>query len=118
MKLALIAAIAAGSLIAACSSQTALTPASGSASIRNSCINPADIQKQTIVSDQEIRFDLRNGETWVNQLPRSCPGLKIAGGFNWEVTGGLVCSNQQRITVLEDGTPCQLGAFSKLPSPA
>lgn len=83
----------------------------------NACINPTQIQKQTIVSDEEIRFELNNGETWVNKLPRACPSLKFQGGFTWEVRGTQVCSNQQTIYVREDGTPCQLGEFTLVPNP-
>jgi hypothetical protein len=110
------AVIAAASFISACTSpdQAAGAPAS----IKNSCINPTEISKQTIVSDQEIRFELRNGEVWVNRLPRACSGLKFQQGFSWEVTGTLVCSNQQRITVKDEGTPCLLGEFAKLPAGA
>ncbi|MDP3736451.1 MAG: hypothetical protein Q8R02_03620 [Hyphomonadaceae bacterium] len=100
------------SILSACTSPD--TPAN-SASIENSCINPTEIAKQTIVSDQEIRFELRNGEVWVNKLPRVCPGLKFQQGFTWEVSGTLVCSNQQRITVKDEGTPCQLGEFTRQP---
>ena len=89
-----------------------------SASIENSCINPTEITSQKIVSDQEIQFELRNGETWVNKLPRTCSGLKFAGGFSWEVRGTMVCSNQERITVKDTGIPCQLGEFSRVPAAA
>ena len=110
----LIGAAAVGlmSLLAACSSATGAT--ANSASIENSCINPTEITKQTIVSDQEIQFELRNGETWVNKLPRACFGLKLQGGFSWDVHGTQVCSNQETIKVLNDGTTCQLGAFSRV----
>lgn len=100
---------------------TACTSAGGAetttqAAQSNACINPTRIQKQTIVSDQEIQFELNNGETWVNKLPRTCPNLKFQGGFTWEVRGTQVCSNQQTIYVREDGTPCQLGEFSLVPN--
>ena len=102
--------------IAACSSTE---PTAGGeqqqASISNSCINPTNIAHQTIVSDQEIRFEMRNGDVWVNNLPRKCPSLKFQGGFTWDVRGMMVCSNQQTIYVKDDGTPCQLGAFTRLP---
>ena len=88
------------------------------AAASNACINPTRIQKQTIVSDQEIRFELSNGETWVNKLPRVCHNLKFQGGFTWEVFGTQVCSNQQTIYVREDGTPCQLGVFTLVPNAA
>lgn len=105
-------------LVAACS---ASGPADGpsaqakASSISGSCINPIAIQKQEIVSDSEIRFTMRGGDVWVNHLRNACFGLKSEGGFEWDVRGSLVCSNQQTIRVLRDGTPCQLGEFTKLP---
>lgn len=106
--------IAIAALLSACSSSA---PADQSASIANSCIKPTEITKQAIVSDQEIQFTLRNGEVWSNKLAHTCPGLKFDQGFTWEVSGNLVCSNQQTIRVKDSGTPCQLGEFSKLPEP-
>lgn len=110
------AAIALAGLLSACSSASSGEGTSGAAGIQNSCINPTEITKQTVVSDQEIRFELRNGETWVNRLPRVCSGLKFQQGFSWEVRGTLVCSNQQTIYVKDDGTPCQLGEFTRQPA--
>ncbi len=81
----------------------------------DSCINPARIAKQEIVSNEEIRFTLNNGEVWTNTLPRACPGLRMQGGFTWQVHGAQVCSNQQTIYVLNEGTPCQLGNFTRVP---
>jgi hypothetical protein len=114
-----VAATALTCLLSSCTSAdtTAVGPA-GSASIQDSCINPTHITRQTIVSDQEIQFELRNGEVWVNRLPRVCPGLKFQGGFSWTVRGTLVCSNQERITVKDEGTPCMLGEFALLPATA
>ena len=112
-------AIALVGLLSACTSPA---PATGapvqSASIQDSCINPTDITKQTIVSDQEIQFELKNGEAWTNKFDHACPGLKLSGGFSWVVHGTLVCSNQERITVKETGTPCQIGEFARLPASA
>ena len=110
------AIIAMTATLAACSSsEPAAAGAQQSASIANSCINPIDIRSQDIVSDKEIRFEMRNGEVWVNTLPRQCPNLKFQGGFTWDIRGGMVCSNQQTIFVKDHGTPCQLGAFTRLP---
>jgi hypothetical protein len=102
---------AALAISAGCTSATE----TASTSQADSCINPTHIAKQEIVSNEEIRFTLNNGEVWVNTLPRTCPGLRSQGGFTWEVTGTQVCSNQQRITVLNEGTPCQLGTFMRQP---
>lgn len=114
---AAIMAICAGAIsagLAACSSSE---PAAGAEpqGISNACIRPTDIVRQDIISDQEIRFEMRNGDVWANNLPRKCPSLKFQGGFTWDVRGMLVCSNEQTIYVRDDGTPCQLGAFTKLP---
>jgi len=113
------AAIVLAGLLSACTSAdtSATAPVStASASIQDSCINPTEITKQSILSDQEIRFELRNGEVWLNTLPRACPGLKFQQGFSWEVRGTLVCSNQEMIRVKDEGTPCMLGEFARLPS--
>ncbi len=83
--------------------------------LRDSCINPTQIEKQQIVSNSEIRFTMRNGDVWVNTLTSACPGLKIDQGFTWEVRGTLVCSNEQTI-YSQSGAPCQLGEFSRAPA--
>ena len=116
MNLGRQAAAAGITLAGALSACTSPAQPAGAASIQNSCINPTEITRQTIVSDQEIQFHLRNGETWVNRLPRACPGLKFQQGFSWEVHGTLVCSNQESIRVKDDGTPCMLGEFARVPS--
>ncbi len=111
------AAMAMASLLSACTSPAASTvTAAKPASIQNSCINPTRIREQKVVSDQEIQFTLAGGEVWSNRLTRSCSGLKSQGGFSWDVSGTLVCSNTQTIYVLDWGTPCQLGEFSKVPA--
>jgi hypothetical protein len=114
------AAVVLACVMAACTSPAPAGGAAGApartASIEDSCINPTEITRQTIVSDQEIQFELRNRETWVNKLPRACHGLKLSGGFSWDVRGTLVCSNQERITVKDTGTPCQIGEFARLPA--
>ena len=81
------------------------------------CINPTQIRKQEILSDQEIRFVMDNGDVWTNRLKRECRGLKFEGGFTWNVRGTAVCANEQIITVLNAGNTCTLGEFSKAASP-
>jgi hypothetical protein len=100
-------------VLAGCASPATTTGDSASADA-NACINPSRIKEQKILSDQEIQFTLNDGEVWLNRLPYACNGLKSNGGFEWEVRGMSVCSNQERITVLRDGTPCQLGVFTKV----
>lgn len=112
IKAPALAALALAAALAACSTPTD----AGSASIADSCINPTRIKEQKILSDREIQFTLNDGEVWLNTLPRDCPSLKFQGGFTWEVRGTQVCSNEQIIYVREDGTPCQLGAFTRVPA--
>ena len=107
-----LAVIALAAALTACTTQTGT--GEDSASIQDSCINPTRIKEQKILSDQEIQFTLNNGEVWLNRLPRACPSLKFQGGFTWDVRGTLVCSNEQTINVREDGTPCQLGVFTRM----
>jgi hypothetical protein len=117
-RLAAVATITFAGLLSACTSadtSVASPAATTQASIEDSCINPTEIAKQKVLSDQEIQFELRNGEVWINHLPRVCPGLKFQQGFSWEVRGTLVCSNQEMIRVKEEGTPCMLGEFRRLP---
>lgn len=108
-----LASLLIASALAACS--TPSDSAGGAqASIQDSCINPTQIREQKILSDQEIQFTLKNGEVWLNTLPRVCSNLKFQGGFTWDVRGMQVCSNQQTIYVKDHGTPCQLGAFGRV----
>lgn len=81
------------------------------------CINPTRIQKQAILTDREIRFEMDNGDVWINTLKRACSGLKFEGGFSWDVRGVQVCSNEQIITVLNTGNTCMLGQFAKAAAP-
>jgi hypothetical protein len=119
------AAIAFVTCLSACTSSTPSTSSApsadasaSSASANNSCINPTQIRKQTIVSDQDIQFELNTGDVWVNHLPRACSGLKFQQGFTWEVHGTLVCSNKQMIRVKDEGTICALGEFTRAPPAA
>lgn len=104
--------LAAATCLISCTSPAA--PA-GQASIQNSCINPTEIAKQTILSDEEIRFEMRNGDVFVNRMSPACPGLKFEGGYTWQVRGTLVCGKQQTIEVLNAGNTCMLGAFTREP---
>ncbi len=99
--------------VASCASPPADAPSGAQA---NACINPTRIQKQEIVSDQEIRFVMDNGDVWVNSLKRECHGLKFEGGFTWDVRGTQVCANEQIITVLSARNTCTLGDFTKAPA--
>src|SRR5262244_2004904 len=111
MKLAFVAAVASIAALA-----TALAPVSSPAQPTQSatreaprCLQVRDIQSHTAISDREILFDMGNHVVWKNTLRAACPGLRFENAFAWDVSGGEVCANQQTITVLHQGTPCQLG---------
>lgn len=104
---------AAATCLTACTSPAA---SAGQASIQNNCLNPTEIAKQTILSDTEIRFELRNGDVFINRMSPACSGLKFEGGFSWQVRGTLVCGKQQTIQVLNAGNICLLGDFTREPA--
>jgi hypothetical protein len=103
--------------VAACSSPapSGTMPARSAVARNDICINPKNIRTQTIVSDQEIRIVMNNGDRWVNRLAQRCPSMKFKG-FSWDAKASTVCSDQQTIIVNEDGTPCQLGSFEPAPA--
>lgn len=116
VKASVLASVA-GLALAALAGCAAPGPAAApAATLAKACIDPVSIARQTIVSDQEIRFAMNNGDVWVNRLPRPCSGLKIEGGFGWDVRGRQVCSNEQTIRVLNSGVTCLLGEFSRAPA--
>lgn len=104
----------------ACTSQATGTSAGGAtiASTGRVCINTLQIRKQSILSDQDIQFEMNNGDVWVNHLPSRCPNLKSQGGFAWNIHNATVCSNQEIIHVLDDGPSCSIGEFTKQPPKA
>ncbi|MEY4782912.1 MAG: hypothetical protein RIR41_847 [Pseudomonadota bacterium] len=91
-------------------------PAQQQKSIAGSCIQASRIQKQEVISNQEIQFTLAGGEVWNNRLTRACPGLKAQGGFSWDASN-RICSGLQTIYVLDSGIPCQLGEFTRAAAP-
>lgn len=88
-------------------------PAHQQKSMSDSCIQASRIQKQEVISNQEIQFTLAGGEVWTNRLTRACPGLKAQGGFSWDASN-RICSGLQTIHVLDSGIPCQLGEFTRV----
>lgn len=81
------------------------------------CLTPERIRQTEIIDDDTILFHMSDGKTWRNTLQYHCPGLRLTGGFAYEVSGAQICGNLQTIHVLRGGPICQLGAFS-LPDPA
>ncbi len=82
------------------------------------CLDPAFIDHTQIVDDSTILFHMKGGKVWKNTLASKCFGLKMQGGFAYEVQGGTICSNMQTIRVLDQGSICSLGDFTPYTPPA
>ncbi len=116
----LAAAFALVAALSACTSQTTTMTGGGAtvASTGRVCLNTLQIKKQSILTDQDIQFEMSNGDVWVNHLPNRCTGLRSQGGFAWDVHNASVCSSQEIIHVLNDGGSCAIGDFAKVPPKA
>lgn len=100
----LMAGLAAATLPAAAQS----TPA---APAKRICLNNQDVVSATSRDGKTMIFRMRNGQTYINHLRGSCPGLRF-NGFIWELRGiPQICENQQTLKVLQSGEVCMLGKF-------
>ena len=81
------------------------------------CLRADRIRGRTIVDKQTIVFRMNDGTYWKNTLQNACVGLRIADGFAFVAHDDYICSNQQRIRVLGQGTICFMGDFSPTMSP-
>jgi hypothetical protein len=87
------------------------------------CVITQSIARTDILDDQTIIFYMRGKNVaYRNYLPKKCPGLKRWDRFQYQVTGGRLCSIDL-ITVLENsivgtgfdrGFTCRLGDFHPL----
>ena len=100
-------------LLAACADK----PDSQEARKANVCLAPAWINNTEIVDDNTILFKMKDGKMWKNTLQDKCFGLKIEGGFAYEVRGDSICGNQQIIHVLRTHSICSLGEFTPYTPP-
>ena len=75
------------------------------------CLNNQDVISATSRDGKTMIFKMRNGQTYINHLRGSCPGLKF-NGFIWELRGiPQICENQQTLRVINSGQICMLGKF-------
>lgn len=81
------------------------------------CLPVAQIDHTQILTDNAILFWMKDGKTWVNTLPISCPSLTMEGGFTYVSDPLDVCSNSQTLRVLRSGNFCELGQFEKFDPP-
>jgi hypothetical protein len=80
------------------------------------CIRSISIERTKPINDSTIAFYLRNGDVYINAMPRNCPGLARYQRFAYETRSGRLCS-KDRVAVIYDtggqetGLPCPLGEF-------
>jgi hypothetical protein len=84
------------------------------------CLQLTQVRSNSVVDDQTIDFELRDGSVWRSRLPRSCPGLNFNRAFTYSTTIPQLC-NVDIIRVIVQGNPgiigasCGLGKFERLP---
>jgi hypothetical protein len=82
------------------------------------CIRSSDIQNSQPANDEKsITFTMRNGDQWRNDLRARCSGLRF-NGFSWVLHSDDICDGQQTLRVIQSGSICMIGKFTKLPKPA
>lgn len=86
------------------------------------CVDVRSIDRTDVVDDYNILFYMRNGDIYVNHLPRRCPGLRRERTFSYRTTMSRLC-NVDLITVLDrmgsgfqPGVSCGLGLFYPITS--
>ncbi len=80
------------------------------------CIQIAQIRSSKILDSQSIEFKLTGDRTYLNVLPRKCPGMRANQPFAYSTSQSVLC-NVDLITLLEPGLGmrtmgrCGLGMF-------
>ena len=84
------------------------------------CISLARIDRVNVLDNQSIEFHMRGGESYINILPHSCPGLRRNQPFMYRTSLNQLC-DLDIITVLDQGGfglrpmgSCGLGRFEPL----
>lgn len=90
-------------------------PAAVPAGAAVDCVRTSLIDNTRVYGDSTIDFHMRNGVTYRNVLPHSCPNLGFDERFAYKTTTGQLCSIDT-ITVLPTGSSlpgptCALGKF-------
>ena len=55
------------------------------------CVDLRSIDRTDVVDDYNILFYMRNGDVYVNHLPRRCPGLRRERTFSYRTTLSRLC---------------------------
>jgi len=76
------------------------------------CLDTRKMVSSESKDGHTMKFQMRDGSTYVNHLRGYCPDLKFTG-FVWTLQSGdtNVCENENSFRVLESGQICSLGKF-------
>lgn len=80
------------------------------------CVSTTRIGSTKVIDDQNIIFEIRGGDVYLNRLRGRCSGLNISKGFGYKLRSSQLCRGEL-ITVLEMGgmgSTCSLGSFEEL----
>ncbi len=84
------------------------------------CISRANIDSIRIIGDRTIEFKMRGGDSFINVLPHTCPGLRPGRTISYETRQSRLCKidtislfDQSGVT-LRPTTRCGLGRFHEI----
>lgn len=87
------------------------------------CVRIDNIETIDVINDRTLRFRMRVGPSYRNDLPRRCPGLDGNDTLMYRSSVGQLC-NIDIVTVLDDwgfgfspGVSCSLGMFHPITEP-
>lgn len=113
----LLAAVAVADDDSAAGSDADSNDAAGEYFQLEKCIPASQIRRTEILDDRTIIFYMRQQKIFVNQLPRRCSGLRIAGTFSYRTIAARLC-DIDTIRVIRStgggassGPSCGLGMF-------
>jgi hypothetical protein len=81
------------------------------------CIDTLRIDRTRVPDARTILFYMDDGTIWKNTLPAYCPGLRSHGFIYSPTPPHRLCSNLETIRVVEVGSVCRLGAFTRYTRP-
>ena len=84
------------------------------------CISRSAIRSIRVIGDRTIEFNMRGGESYVNILPNTCPGLRPGRTISYETRQSRLCKLDiirlfdQSATGLRPTISCGLGKFNEV----
>lgn len=109
---------------ALCFGSSAQAAAPGEPSESVECIRLDSLRTTHVVDERTLLFEMRDGTTYRNLLPRACPGIAVEERFLYRVSQNRLCALDY-ITVVENrgfglfqGASCRLGRFDVIAAEA